>query len=68
MEKEINRWLTPKQLEELYGFSLNWQAKARMISSNSGLPYSKIGRKFIRYDRYEIEKWIENHRVVGYLL
>jgi len=57
-----NRWLTPKKLEEEYGFSINWQGKARMASSDSNLPFHKMG-KFIRYDREEIDAWIKEHKV-----
>jgi predicted DNA-binding transcriptional regulator AlpA len=58
----LNRWLTPKQLQEEYGFSQSWQNKARMASSGSTLPFHKIG-KFIKYDRREIDQWIEIHKV-----
>lgn len=57
-----NRWMTPEQLEEEYGFSQSWQNKARMVSSGSTLPFHKVG-KFIKYDRQEIDQWIENHKV-----
>ena len=51
-----------EQLEEEYGFSQSWQNKARMVSSGSTLPFHKVG-KFIKYDRQEIDQWIENHKV-----
>lgn len=57
-----NRWLTPKQLAAEYNFSESWQSKARMASSKSTLPFSRMG-KFIRYDRYKIDQWIEEHQV-----
>jgi predicted DNA-binding transcriptional regulator AlpA len=56
------RWLNPNELESEYGFSKSWQAKARMIGSESTIPFSKIGR-FIRYDRVAIEKWLEEHAI-----
>jgi predicted DNA-binding transcriptional regulator AlpA len=37
----------------------------RMASNRSTLPYSKIGGKFIRYDRVAIDKWLEDHQVQG---
>lgn len=57
-----SRWMTPKQLQEHYGFSESWQNKARMVSSGSTLPYHKVG-KFIKYDRLEIDAWITQHKV-----
>ena len=57
-----NRWMTPKQLTEEYGFSESWQNKARMVSSGSTLPFHKVG-KFVKYDRHEIDQWIEQHKV-----
>jgi hypothetical protein len=57
MQKEKqNRWLTPECLEEEYGISKSAQAKYRMFKK---IPFSKIGGKFIRYDRLKIEKWLE---------
>ncbi len=53
------RWLTPKELYEEYGFSKSNQAKLRM---KRAIPYSKIG-SYIRYDRHEIDKWIETNGV-----
>lgn len=54
------RWLTPKQLEEEYGFSINRQARLR---ADKIIPYHKIG-SYVRYDRNEIDRWIEEHKVV----
>ena len=49
-------------LELEYGFSKSTQSKMRMITSNSTIPFSKIG-KYIRYDRVAIDKWLENNAV-----
>ena len=57
------RWLSPEDLELEYGFSKSTQAKMRMIKSNSTIPFSKIGGKYIRYDRVAIDKWLEEHKV-----
>ena len=59
------RWLSPEDLETEYGFSKSAQAKMRILSNNSSLPFNKIGSKYIRYDRIEIDKWIESHQVRG---
>jgi predicted DNA-binding transcriptional regulator AlpA len=59
------RWLSPSDLEEEYGFSKSAQAKMRMASNSSTLPFSKIGGKFVRYDRILIDQWLENHQVQG---
>ncbi|DAB34917.1 MAG TPA: DNA-binding protein [Sulfurospirillum sp. UBA12182] len=63
MQKYKNRWLTPIELYELYGFSLSWQAKARMSANKIQIPFIKLG-KFVRYDRQEIDKWLEEHKVL----
>ena len=54
------RWLTPKELFREFLISLNNQAKMRM---DKRIPFSKIG-KYVRYDRIEIDRWLENHAVV----
>lgn len=59
------RWLSPDDLEQEYGFSKSSQAKMRMASSNSTIPFSKINGKYIRYDRFLIDQWLENHQVQG---
>lgn len=58
------RWLNPSELEAEYGFSKSWQSKARMLKNGSNLPFNKIG-KFVRYDRFAIDTWIEKHNVKG---
>ena len=58
------RWLNPDELAAEYGFSTSTQAKMRMASNSSTLPYSKLN-SFIRYDRILIDKWIEDHQVQG---
>lgn len=67
MSEAINthkRWLSPSELEQEYGFSRSTQAKMRMASSQSSIPFSKIG-KYVRYDRFAIDKWLEDHQVQG---
>lgn len=65
MESMSKRWLTPNELEEEYGFSRSTQAKMRMSVSRCKIPFCKINSKYIRYDRAEIDQWIEKHKVVG---
>ena len=65
METSLKRWLDTNELEAEYGFSKSTQAKMRMISNSSNIPFSKVGGKFIRYDRVLIDKWLENHQVQG---
>ena len=56
----INKqWLTPKELKEEFGFSESTQAKYRM---NRKIPYSKIG-KYVRYNRDEINQWLEDNKI-----
>lgn len=61
---EQKRWLTPDELEVEYGFSKSTQAKMRMVSTRSTLPFSKIGR-YIRYDRHQIDEWLEQHAFIA---
>lgn len=63
--KLTKRWLTPYDLEKEYGFSKSTQSKMRMQSSSSTIPFSKVGGKYIRYDRVAIDKWLEEHKVRG---
>lgn len=58
------RWIDPSEFETVYGFSKSTQAKMRMSSNGSNIPFSKIG-KYIRYDRIAIDKWLEEHQVGG---
>ena len=58
-----HEWLTPIEFEEQYEYSKSWQDKQRMAKSESTLPYYKIGRKFIRYKRSEIDAWMDGHKV-----
>jgi hypothetical protein len=62
---EEKRWLSPLEFQEEFGFSKSSQSKMRMVSNSSTLPFSKIGGKFIRYDRLLIDKWLELHNVQG---
>ena len=55
----LKRWLDPKELFNEYGFSTSNQAKLRMKQL---IPFSKIGR-YVRYDRIEIDKWLEVNKV-----
>jgi len=57
-----NRWLTPETLEEEYDFKETTMSKYRM---DGRIPFYKIGLKFIRYERAEIDEWIIQHKVTG---
>jgi len=63
--KVRKRWLSPDDLVSEYGFSKSTQAKMRMASSSSTIPFSKINGKYIRYDRIAIDEWLEEHQVQG---
>lgn len=63
--KTAKRWLSPNDLAREYGFSRSTQAKMRMASSSSTIPFSKISGKYIRYDRFAIDQWLEEHQVQG---
>lgn len=57
-----SKWLTPESLEGEYGFKESTMAKYRM---DGRIKFYKIGSKFIRYKRDEIDAWIEQHEVIG---
>ncbi|MBW6489100.1 helix-turn-helix domain-containing protein [Sulfurimonas crateris] len=63
MKENQKRWLTPVEFEEEFAICVETQKKMR---SEKRIPYSKIGRKFVRYDRLKIDQWFEEHEVVGY--
>jgi len=52
-------WLTPRGLEEEYGFSRSRQARLRMERK---IPFSKIG-SYIRYSRKAINQWLDDARI-----
>jgi predicted DNA-binding transcriptional regulator AlpA len=56
---KTKKYLNPKELKKIYGFSIDNQAKLRV---NRKIPFSKIGR-YIRYNRAEIDNWIENNKI-----
>ena len=51
-------YLTPDEVERLYGFKKNTQAKWRMQGL---IPYRRIGR-FVRYNHAELKEWIEKQK------
>ncbi len=61
MLREQKRWLSPAELEVEYGIKRNTQSKMRMRSAKIKIPFSKIGSKLIRYDRYKIDNWLEKN-------
>ncbi len=59
---ENQKWLSPKQLEKEYGLKENTISKYRM---DGKIPFYKIGSKYIRYLRSEIDDWIISHKVTA---
>lgn len=57
---EKKRWLSPPELEFIFGFKEGTQAKWRMKKK---IPFSKLGGKTIRYDRHLINKFLEEHNI-----
>jgi len=57
------RWLTPEELEMEYNLKEDTISKYRMAKK---IPFIKVGSKLIRYDRIKIDKWLEDHEVVGF--
>ena len=59
-QPHLKRWLTIEDVEREYGFSNNTQKRMRRLKN---IPFSKVGKK-IRYDRLELDKWLEDNRAV----
>ena len=59
-QPHLKRWLTIEDVEREYGFSNNTQKRMRRLKQ---IPFSKIGKK-VRYDRLELDKWLEDNRAV----
>ena len=62
----LSRWLTPDDVakptnEGGYAIPKQTQSKMRM---NKTIPFSKLSKKYIRYDRLQLDKWLEGHQVV----
>lgn len=57
-------WLTPEQLHEQYGFSLEHQAQLRRLKNpKKQLPYSKINTKTVRYLKSDVDAWLKSWSV-----
>ena len=54
----LKRWLTISDVEREYDFNSNAQARMRRLKL---IPFSKVGKQ-IRYDRVELNKWLEENR------
>ncbi len=64
--EQLSRWLSTSDMEKEppVGFSIPKQTQAKMRMQGR-IPYSKIGNKMIRYDREQINKWLEDHAIVS---
>lgn len=49
--------LTPKQLSEMIGLSVQRLATMRM--DGTGCPFIRLGSRAIRYERTAVEEWIK---------
>ena len=63
---KLNRWLIPEDIAQPtedggYGVAKQTQVIWRMEGET---PYSKLSRRFIRYDHVQLNKGLENHVVV----
>lgn len=58
--KSIKKYLTPKQVEKIYGLSEKWLANMRW--QKRGIPYLKVGSKVL-YRLEDIEDFIEKHAI-----
>ena len=55
----LKRWLEISDVELEYGFNNNTQKRMRRLKL---IPFSKVGKK-IRYDRVELDKWLEDNKI-----
>ena len=58
--KSIKKYLTPKQVEKIYGLTEKWLANMRW--QKRGIPYLKVGSKVL-YRLEDIEDFIEKHAI-----
>ena len=56
----LKRWLTISDVEREYEFNNNSQKRMRRLKL---IPFSKVGKQ-IRYDRVELDRWLEDNRAV----
>ena len=54
------KYLTQEELETEYAISKSTQSKYRMQKK---IPFIKIGGRYIRYSREQIEAWLDSHSV-----
>ena len=59
---DSKRWLSPIEFALEFGIKVSTQAQMR---KDNKIPYSKIGNKFIRYDRIKIDLWLEAHAITS---
>lgn len=62
----MKEWLSPDDvarptIQGGYGIPKQTQSKLRM---DKKIPFCKISAKYVRYDRDQLDKWIESHMVV----
>jgi len=60
MTTEEKKYLTQDELAEDYAISKSTQSKYRMAKK---IPFIKIGGRYIRYKRADIEAWLDSHSV-----
>lgn len=54
------KYLTQEELTKEYFISKSTQSKYRMAKK---IPFIKIGGRYIRYKRADIEAWLDSHSV-----
>ena len=66
--KMANTWFTTSQVSKIYNIDYKTLLRHRYSKPKRGFPYHIIGRTnktngYIRYNKYEIEKYLENPHV-----
>jgi len=59
------RWLTPEEVYHQYGIGIYSQAKYRTKTNKSLMPFSKPSSRVVLYDRFLMNRWLEDHQVQG---
>ena len=68
VEKKVNVWFNERQMSKIYNIDIETLRRHRYSKPKRGFPYHIIGRTnktngYIRYNKYEIEKYLENPHI-----
>lgn len=62
--RKLKRLLNEKECAEYLSCSRSWLRQSRCYNWPDSPPYIRLGRRMgIRYDIYELDKWLEKNKV-----